>query len=108
MTTKLKDPDAVKDYVFDFGREMTRTSDTISTIVSVAVSPSGLTIGAGSPPPPVVVAGTDKNGASVASAGVRFWVSGGTLGTEYAVTCRITTVGGRTLDYTGYIRCVSA
>ena len=103
--TKLKDSNAVKDYLFNFGREMARTADTIATIVSVTVTPAGtLAIGAGSPPAPAITSGTDKNGATVASGAVRIWLSAGTVGVEYAVLCRVTTTGGRTLDLTGIVR----
>lgn len=104
--TILKDPDAVKDYLVDLGREMANTSDTIATIVTVTATPSGLTVGTGGTAPSIV-AGRDENGAVVASGAVKLWLSAGALGTLYAVLCRVTTTGGRTLDHTGYVRVVA-
>lgn len=108
MTAKLKDPDAVKDYVVDFADEMVKTSDTITAIVGVTASPSGLNVGAGTPPAPSIVAGHDKSGNTVASSAVRFWLSSGTVDTTYGVLVRVTTAGARTLDYTATFRITQA
>jgi hypothetical protein len=109
MTTKLKDSNAVVDYLCDFADEMVRTTDTLATIVggTLTVTPSGLTVGTGSPPAPAIVSGTDKTGATVVSAAVRYWLTGGTVGVEYEVLCRVTTTGSRTLDHTMTIRVVN-
>lgn len=105
-TTKLKDPNAVKDYLFNFGRELGPAGDAITSIASVTVSPSGLTIGSGSPLSPTIAAGTDASGTTVAASAVRVWLSGGTAGVRYSVTCRVVTSGGRTHDLTGDVFCI--
>jgi hypothetical protein len=102
VTTKIKDPDEVVDYLTNLGPEMAKTSDTIASITSVTISPTGLVLGTGGTAP-AITAGTDRSGLSVTSGAVRWWVSGGTLGVTYAVTCRVVTAGARTLDRTAFI-----
>ena len=77
-----KDPDAVLDYVFDW----TAWLDTGETIVSHDAS---VELG------DVVIDSTNPSTEMVA-----VWVSGGTLGTNAEVRCRITTSEGRTDDRT--------
>lgn len=80
-----KDPDAVVDYLFDFA-PLTNGRDPLGTdwlgagetIQSFNVSvPAGLTL--------------DSSVAADSNTSVRAWLSGGTAGETYTVTCRITT-----------------
>lgn len=96
----LKDPDATLDYLVNFGRWLP-TGDTISTR-TVTVT-TGITKVSDA-----IVSGTDANGTSVASAAVQVWLSGGTLGAEYAVTCHVTTAAGRINDETFTVRAVAS
>lgn len=89
MSTYLLDPDAVLDFRLDWSSWLT-TGETILTATVTATD--GLTVApSGSP---TVVTGTD----------VTVWLTGGTVGTIYGVTCRITTSAGRTDDRTIRIR----
>jgi hypothetical protein len=81
MKPFIKDPDAVLDYEWDWARWL--DSD---TIVSHEVFP----IGAG-----ITV---DSHTATLTS--VTAFVSGGTVGVLYGLTCRVVTAGGRTDDRT--------
>lgn len=87
----VKDPDAVLDYKFDW-RALTNgvagavgdwlgAGETISTS-SVAVSPAGLVV--------------DSSTLTDSATSVTVWLSSGTAGADYVVTCRITTSLGRT------------
>src|SRR5882672_309757 len=40
---------------------------------------------------------------SFAATAAKVWLSGGTLGTQYKLTNRVTTVGGRTMDKSGFL-----
>ena len=82
-----KDPDAVLDYKFDWktnsnGRGFTDWLDTSETIASFVITPD---------------AGIAVNSSELAdtSTSVIVWLSGGTAGTTYSVSCRITTSAGR-------------
>ena len=81
-----KDANAVLDYTIDW--TLWLDSDTIST--SVWSADSGITI--------------DSSSSDTTSATV--WLSGGTAGTVYMVTNRITTAAGRTDDRRLLIRVV--
>jgi len=76
----VKDPSAVLDYRIDWSTWL--GADTIS-IVTWSV-PTGIT---------KVSSSNDSTSATI-------WLSGGTAGTIYEVTCRIVTAGGRTDDRT--------
>lgn len=76
MTTFLKDPSAVLDYVFDWLAWL--AGDTIAS--SSWSVPTGLTLVRTEVTPSQAIA----------------WISGGVVGTTYAVTNTITTAGGRT------------
>lgn len=80
----VKDPDEVLDYVRDWSALL--GDDTIAT--STWTVPSGIT------------KDSDTNTTTTAT----IWLSGGTLGTDYALVNRITTAGGRTHDKTLTIR----
>ena len=76
----IKDPDSVLDYQINWATWL--GSDTIST--STWTVPTGIT------------KVTDSNTTTTAT----IWLSGGTAGTEYDLTDRIVTAGGRTADRT--------
>jgi hypothetical protein len=76
----IKDPDAVLDYAVDWTDFLG-----VDTIAS-----STWTVGTG------LTKVTNSNTTKVATV----WLSGGTIATEYSVTNRIVTAGGRTDDRT--------
>lgn len=82
MSAFTKDPNSVLDYQRDWSDWLATVDDTIAT--STWIVPPGLTKGAESK--------TDTT--------ATVWLSGGTVGTSYDVTNRITTAGGRTDDRT--------
>lgn len=77
-----KDPNAVLDYKFDWTAWLLPLLDTITSVTWVV---SG-----------GVVVNSSTNTTTTATA----VVSGGTVGTDASVTCRIVTAGGRTDDRT--------
>lgn len=79
----VKDPNAVLDYTFDWS-DWLATGDTIST--RSVTADSGITV--------------DSSAIIASSTAVQVWLSSGTAGKRYDVTCRITTAGGRTDDRT--------
>lgn len=78
MTSYVKDPAAKLEYGWDWGPWLLAVGDELTT--STWTVPVGLTKGT------EVV-----NGSAVA-----VWLSGGTLGEDYTVVNRVTTLGGRT------------
>lgn len=76
----FQDPNETLDYEFNFAAEL--GTDTISTVDYVL--PDGMT------------EGSSSNTTTTATV----FLSGGTAGSTYRVTCRITTAGGRTHDKT--------
>ena len=78
-----KDPDAVLDYEFDWSAWL--GTDTIAT--HTVTAPAGLTV--------------DSTEATTTT--VTMWLSGGTDGASYAVTCHIVTAAGREDDRTATI-----
>lgn len=83
-----KDPNAVLDWLFDWS-DWLAEGETITTATITATT--GLTADAGT-----IVNSNEA---------VRVWLSGGTAGQRYEVTCRITTNGSRTDDRTAQIMC---
>jgi hypothetical protein len=81
-----KDPDAVKDYVFDWGTKWLKPGDTI--FLATVFPDDGLTLDS-----------TTKDDTTVTA-----WVSGGTAGQNYDLRCHITTTGGRQDDWTFKIK----
>lgn len=84
----LKDPAAVLDWYFDWAALSNETGDSdwlasgeTITEAAVTVTPSGLTAGA----PAIINGGT----------AVRVWLSAGNAGSDYRVTCQVTTSAGR-------------
>jgi hypothetical protein len=80
-----KDPDAVLDYGFDWAAWL-QTGETISSATWTV--PTGIT----------KTTQTENTTETV------IWLSGGTAGTNYDVSCRIVTSGGRTDDRTMTIK----
>lgn len=78
----MKDPDAELDYSWDWTAWLA-DAETITT-ATVTVAPAGLTV----------------EPATHAAGVVTAWMSGGTVGTRYQATCRVTTNQGRTDDRT--------
>ena len=81
-----KDPQAVLDYTIDWTKWLDEVGDSIAT--STWIVPTGLT------------KVTETNTTKLATV----WLSGGTVGENYTVTNRITTVGGRADDRSITIR----
>lgn len=82
----VKDPAAVLDYAFDWSVWLA-TGETISShVVTVA---TGLT------------KDSDAEDAGIVTA----WLSGGAVGTDYTVACKIVTSGGRTDERTITVMC---
>lgn len=87
-----KDPDEVLDYLFDFAaltngngdEDYLQSGETISSHTVEAAT--GIT--------------KDSSAAANANTSVKVWLSGGTEGNSYDVTCRIVTSLGRTVDRT--------
>lgn len=83
------DPDSNVDYKVDWSDWLADTGgDTIATAVWVV--PDGITK-------------TDESNTTTSHVG---WFSGGTAGTSYTVTSRITTVQGRIEDQSITLQCV--
>lgn len=95
-----QDPDDLLDYVFDFAaltngtgsNDWLESGETI-TLHTVTPDPVGVTV----------------NSSSITDAGtsVTAWLTGGTSGTTYSITCHITTSEGREVDQTISILVVS-
>jgi hypothetical protein len=85
MTSFLKDPAAVLDFSWDWSAWL--GSDTIST--ATVTAESGLTV----------------NSSGVVGGVVTGWLSGGSVGITYMVTCQVVTVGGRTDERSISILC---
>lgn len=87
-----KDPDAVLDYVFDFAAATNGTGSTNylesgETISTAIIAPdAGITV--------------DSSSITDSNTSVTVWLSGGTIDSEYDVTCRINTSANRTDDRT--------
>jgi hypothetical protein len=81
-----KTPGGVLDYPFNWEKWL--GTDTIATAVWTV--PTGLT----------------KTAQSETETVANAWISGGVIGTSYKVSCKITTVGGRTEERTIEIRVV--
>ena len=84
--TIIKDPDAVLDYTFDWATWLALVSDAIAS--HLMVTETGITCDSSSIVDDTVIA----------------WISGGTAGTTYRLTCRIVTDGGRTDDRSIFIK----
>lgn len=74
-----KDPNEILDYTIDFAALLDTANDEAIASVTWSVSGEGLTVGTGE-----YAAANDDTSATV-------WLSAGTVGTTYSVTCRATT-----------------
>ena len=75
MFAAVKDPQATLDYRFDWAAWL--TTDTISTVTWTV--PAGIT----------------QTAATNTTTTATIWLSGGAVGTRYAIACKITTTAGR-------------
>jgi hypothetical protein len=82
-TTYVKDPDTTERFGVNWGQRLAADAATIST-VAWSATPAGLTL----------------SGALNTTTQASTLVAGGVLGTTYALTCRVTTSDGQTLDAT--------
>ena len=83
MSTYTKDPDAIERFGVDWSARLDVDGATLST-VTWSATPSGLTLS------------SPTNDDTTAST----LVAGGTVGSTYALLCRVTTSDGQTLDHT--------
>lgn len=81
----LKDPDARLPFAVDWSEWLTNEGDTAASATWIV--PTGLV--KETSPAPTLAAGK-----------ATVWLSGGTDGADYLVTCRMTTTGGRVDDRT--------
>ena len=81
----LKDPSAKLPFTVDWSAWLTNEGDTAASAVWVV--PTGI-VQESTPPP------------SLADGKATVWLSGGTVGQSYDITCRLTTTGGRIDDRT--------
>jgi hypothetical protein len=88
-----KDPDEVDWINFDFRPRLTANGDTIATVHSVEIEAGD----------EFLILGLPAEDDGVVS--VRW--QGGTLETDYAIRCRVTTTAGRTWDLSGTVTIVS-
>lgn len=92
-----KDPDEVKDYgiVWTAALQGQHEDDDPDTLTSSEwiVTPAGLTV--------------DSESLDADEDLTTIWFSGGTLGTTYSCTNRVTTTGGRTYDWTKKLKIKS-
>ena len=84
MITKIKDPDSRLDYEVNWFAWL--NGDSISSVTWVV--PTGIT------------EGTGTYASSFTGTTATVWLEGGTAGTVYQITCRITTALGRIDDFT--------
>ena len=90
----LKDPDAVLDYVFDWKASSNGTGDSDWLASGETISSHTVT----------VETGLTKDSDSESGGQVTVWLSGGTAGTDYDVSCEIETSAGRTDERTVLVR----
>lgn len=83
----IKDPNAILDYVVDWAAWLTASAaDTIASAVWI------------------VAPGLTETDSTFTTSDATIWLSGGTIGELYQVTCRVTTAGGRTEDFSFQLR----
>lgn len=85
--TISKSPGDILDYPFNWGTNW--LAEIVDTITSHTITPE---------------AGITCDSSSVVGDTVVAWISGGTAGTTYRVTCQIVTAGGRTFQQSIYIK----
>jgi hypothetical protein len=81
MTTFIKDPQSVLDYQFDWSLWLAAENDDVINSFALTV-PEGITLGTN----------------NEVSGKVTFFLSGGTPGVTYPITCQITTAAQRIID----------
>jgi hypothetical protein len=86
ITTFLKQPAEVLDFDVDFNDYLTAVADTGAS--HTATAETGITLQA----------------STLVSGRVKVWLAGGTDGTRYKVTTRLTTTGGRLRESEFYVR----
>lgn len=96
-----KDPDAVLDYLWDWGAWL----EDGETITNADVSVVGVALVEGKPAP-AIVAGETLAGVAVPAGAVLAWLGGGTLRAPASATCRITTSEGRVDERTKRFKIV--
>jgi hypothetical protein len=84
MIIKTKDPDSRLDYPVSWLNWLNGDSISMATWITT----SGITVGTGAYAP------------SFTGTVATIWLEGGTLGTVYDITCRVTTALGRIDDFT--------
>lgn len=82
LTWPTKDPSDVLDYEVDWSSWLATGDEIVSVTNTITGDDSALVID------------TESNTTSAATV----WLSGGTVGRTYTVTCRIITAGGRTAE----------
>ena len=85
MTSYIKDPDAVLDYVVDWSSWL--EADDYITDATVTADDDGVTVDS-----------SDHDNTTVTA-----WISGGTIGDTVGVVFQIVTAGGRTEDRTVWL-----
>lgn len=109
MMQIIKDPNETLDWWLcyaDSTQDNRLGDDTISSIDSIAVDPSGEIVVTNSGINTLAVvddAGTTHPPGTV----IAVWLSGGIAGSAYEATVTLTTVGGRTYDDALLIRCLN-
>ncbi len=86
LPTREKQPDEIRKITFDFSEKMI-TGDTLTGSPTM-IAETGLTVGSG----------------SIVGATVTAFVSSGTLGDKYKVTCRCSTIGGEILELDCFVK----
>lgn len=99
----VKDPDAVLDWVFDWAASTNGTgdSDWLAAGETIAVASHTIAVTPVTASPLTV----DSSSQTDANTSVTVWLSGGLAGTEYLVSCEITTSASRTDERTIKIKC---
>lgn len=90
----IKDPDAVLDYVFDWKASTNGTGDSDWLASGETISSHTVT----------VETGLTKDSDSESDGQVTVWLSGGTAGEDYDVSCEIVTSDSRTDERTVMVR----
>jgi hypothetical protein len=94
----VKDPDAILDYTFPWADWL--DTDTISSAAITIADSDTLALASSSDHAQIPAAGYTISGGNT----VIVWLKGGAVRDRAAVTCAITTAGGRTDERTFYVR----
>lgn len=86
----IKDPNAIMDFGVTWAAWLASMSDTLATSAWSILTAATI---------PALVIDTNTSNTTIATV----WLSGGLLGTRYALLNRVTTAGGRTNDRTIYV-----